>query len=452
MRRSRDRRLPNLLAAIAVAVAGFLGCSCRSTTAAATDGGSDRTPGDTLVPPGDGEKQTDASRPDGIVWALDVPWGTDDTRQLTPVEIPPAVAGRDCGPDCTQVTFLPGWPGVGAENRYNVNGNLLVTNAMIESRLVAVYVDLTTGKAFAFGVIAPTLQSTNAGCYFGVVDTGRVAYACTSDATDWPGDGKPQAELRVFTPATGQERRVWKQPAGGPYGNPNSPGFAAMGVTMIESAACELSCNAWFVILSAGGAPAQVFPPIGKEGGVGEGHASDPYLVWTDTSHFPPHVEVAYTTVADGNAPAVVSSAGLGDRFAARIKGPRVAWMDTRNDPEHGAFNPRNVDIYAKDLVTGEEWAACTDVARQEQPDVEGDIVVWTDFRNSSTPYPTTYAASSDVYAANVRTGQEWRLTSLPGLAIDVRIDGGRAFFFWSPDDTPSQICIIDLKARGVVP
>ncbi|MBI5479510.1 MAG: hypothetical protein HY906_11670 [Deltaproteobacteria bacterium] len=127
--------------------------------------------------------------------------------------------------------------------------------------------------------------------------------------------------------------------------------------------------------------------------------------------------------------------------------------MDTRNDPGHGAFNPRNVDIYAKDLATGEEWAACTDVARQEQPDVEGDIVVWMDFRNSSTPYPTTYAASSDVYAANVRTGQEWRVTNLPGLAGDVRIDGGRVFFRWAPDSNPpAQVYVIDLKARGIVP
>jgi hypothetical protein len=46
----------------------------------------------------------------------------------------------------------------------------------------------------------------------------------------------------------------------------------------------------------------------------------------------------------------------------------------------------------------------------------------------------------------------KWRLTDLPGLTADVRIDGGRAFFRWMPDQNPPQIYMIDLKGRGVVP
>ena len=385
-----------------------------------------------------------------IVRALDVSWGPDETRQLQPVEIAAAVAERSCGPDCRQVTFLPGWSGEEAENRCNVSGNLLVTNVLLEGSRVVVYVDLSARKAYALGAIAPSLGAANAGCSSAVVDSGCIAYACWANRA---ADGFT-AELRIFTPSTRVERRVWQQPAGAPAGNPSCPGFLKDNVVMTNSSKCERSCNALFLLPLPGGPAKKVFPPPGKEGGIGEGHASHPYIVWTDISHFLPHVEVAFLDIS-GNAPAApVSTAGVGDRYGARIKGSRVAWMDTRNDPQQGYWHRRNLDIYAKDLATGEEWAVCTNAAMQESPDVEGDIVVWTDYRNNDNPYPypSKFATHSDVYAANVRTRKEWRLTKLPGLASDVRIDGGRVFFRWMTDDKPPQIYMIDLKARGIVP
>ncbi|HEY3354466.1 MAG TPA: hypothetical protein VGQ83_14540 [Polyangia bacterium] len=387
-----------------------------------------------------------------LLAALDVPFKADETRQLVPVEIPAAAAARSCGAGCTQVTALPGdFVADGWENRYNVSGDLLVTNVQIEGATVAVYVDLAAGKAYAFGVIAPELrlQHTNPACLAAVADGGRVAYSCYADR----GDGTYASELRLFAPATGQERRLWRLPAGSTvYTMPNGLGFLRDGVSMISAPQCP-SCAVIFGAPQTGGPAAQLYPPAGQpQGGVTHGRAADSFLVWTDAQRYAPYVQVAWLDASAGRdaAPRLVATGAVGDRWNPRLKGTRVVWMDTRNDPTHGLLAPQNVDVYARDLVTGTEWAACTHVARQEDPDIEGDLVVWTDYRNNPNPYPTGDAVQSDIYLANVRTGREVRLTALPGVARDPRIDGGRVFFSWKPDDKPAQFYQLDLAALGL--
>jgi hypothetical protein len=448
----REQALERAAVTIACLAVGC-GCSCGSPRlsqdgppgqdAAVDVARSDRSEG----APQTDAPQKDAWLPDGVLSQINAPWGPDETRQLQPIEIPAAVAERSCGPDCLQVTLLPDSLCEGAENRYNVSGDYLVTNIELQGSRVIVYVHIPTRKAYAIGVIAPELGDTAAVCLYAVVNSGRVAYTCFADL----GTGTLQAEVRLFDIATATERRIYKQTAGPPGTDPNSPGFLADRLVVMNSVKCNLGCTAVFGFPFDGGAGTQLFPVPGEEGGIGSGQASDRYVVWTDTAHFPTHVEVGFLDVTSGLPAARVSNPGVGDRWNARIKGSRVAWMDTRNDPTHDSYNPQNVDIYAKDLATGEEWAACTNSARQDYPDVEGDIVVWGDFRNNDNPYPTQSASHGDIYCANVRTGQEWRLTELTGLAAEPRIDGARAFFRWKPDDSPPQIYMIDLKARGVV-
>jgi hypothetical protein len=71
-------------------------------------------------------------------------------------------------------------------------------------------------------------------------------------------------------------------------------------LTCRDCVKCNLGCNALFWFPFDGGAGTQLFPPSGQEGGVGEGQASDRYVTWTDTAHFPTHVEVAYLDVVSG--------------------------------------------------------------------------------------------------------------------------------------------------------
>jgi hypothetical protein len=390
-----------------------------------------------------------------LLKALDVPFNTDETRQLAPVELPPVGEERSCGPACTQVTFLPGdFVADGWENRYNVSDDLLVTNVPIEGATVAVAVDLATGVARAFGVITPDLRlrHLNPACVAAVVSGGRVAYSCFADG----GDGTYRSELRLFTPATGLERRLWKLPPGASiYTMPNGLGFLEERVSMINGPDCR-GCDVLAETPAEGGAPTQLFPPAGApRGGLTHGRASWPYVVFTDAQRYPPYVQVAYLDVSgDAAAPRLVAPTAVGDRWNPRLKGTRAAWMDTRNDPTHGLLEPRNVDIYARDLASGEEWAVCTHAARHEDPDVEGDLVVWADYRHNADPAPAApdTATRSDIYLANLKTGHEVQLTDLPGLARDPRIDHGRVFFAWKPDDKPAQFYAVDLKQRGLAP
>lgn len=58
-----------------------------------------------------------------------------------------------------------------------------------------------------------------------------------------------------------------------------------------------------------------------------------------------------------------------------RIAGDWAVWMDRRAG---------NWDIYARNLVTGDIKAVCTDHAKQDQPWTDGTWVVWRDWRNQS--------------------------------------------------------------------
>ena len=223
---------------------------------------------------------------------------------------------------------------------------------------------------------------------------------------------------------------------------------------MINGPQCE-GCDVILGSPQAGGAAGQLFPLVGEAaGGVTHGRAAFPYLAWTDAQRYPPYIQVAWldTTVANhAPSPHLAAPGAVGDRWNPRLQGHRLVWMDTRNDPEHGLLDPRNVDIYARDLATGEGFAACTDPALQEDPDVEGDLVVWTDYRHNADPTARADATQSDIYLADLGASREVRLTQLPGFARDPRIDRGRVFFTWQPDERAAQIYVIDLAARGLV-
>lgn len=74
-----------------------------------------------------------------------------------------------------------------------------------------------------------------------------------------------------------------------------------------------------------------------------------------------------------------------GTQADVQIDGNLVTWWDGRAAQESGTGNGREQtrgDIFAFDLVTGDEIPVCTNKAAQQQPRVFGDTIVWLDERS----------------------------------------------------------------------
>lgn len=144
-----------------------------------------------------------------------------------------------------------------------------------------------------------------------------------------------------------------------------------------------------------------------------------------------------------------------GDQLEPRISGTRVVFTDMRNDPNplHDYATFGNSDIYAKDLVTGEEWAVCTDPAQQDSPDIEGDLVAWLDYRNAATKWPGRMTGPQEPYLKNLATGTETRLEVAAHDARDnLRLNRGRVFYRAGTWGAPPQVYMVDLRALGLAP
>ncbi len=96
----------------------------------------------------------------------------------------------------------------------------------------------------------------------------------------------------------------------------------------------------------------------------------------------------------------------------------RIAWKDER-------AGAKQADIYMFDLATGAEQPVCTADGRQEQPDIEGDWVVWVDNRGGTFHYgkPTM----NDIYALNLASGEERRITFDQGASVQANPRLGRS-------------------------
>ncbi len=90
------------------------------------------------------------------------------------------------------------------------------------------------------------------------------------------------------------------------------------------------------------------------------------------------------------------------DKRNPDIDGNIVVWEDWRNATQDQWGWWSNPDIYMKDLSTGIEQPVTTDPADQYRPAVSGNRVVWMDYRNGNW----------DVYMKDISTGVETQLTN----------------------------------------
>jgi predicted CXXCH cytochrome family protein len=121
----------------------------------------------------------------------------------------------------------------------------------------------------------------------------------------------------------------------------------------------------------------------------------------------------AGASVADaGSAPVVIGGARPAD---PSVSEGRVVWADRRAG---------NWDIYAFSSATADTTRLTSEAADQIQPDIEGDLVVWSDFRHGEE-----LGGGADIYLYDFATGVETRITSAIGDQIAPSIAGD--FIVW---------------------
>ncbi len=124
-----------------------------------------------------------------------------------------------------------------------------------------------------------------------------------------------------------------------------------------------------------------------------------------------------YYAAVDGPAARPLSPVATHQMHPA-VSGSRVVWEDER-------AGSKETDIYMYDLDTGVERPVCTASSRQRYPDIEGEWTIWVDNRDGRYLYgrPTR----NDIYAGNLETGEERRLTFDEGEVVQGNPRLGRA-------------------------
>jgi len=112
-----------------------------------------------------------------------------------------------------------------------------------------------------------------------------------------------------------------------------------------------------------------------------------------------------------------------------RLHERRVVYQDLRfgdNNPQ-GNWNHSAVFLYDLDTqqttqIAGGDWIACN-------PDVHGDIVVWTDYRASNDPNNGYDFSGVEIWGYNLATQTEFQVTNIPGRAKAMpRVWGGYVY------------------------
>ncbi len=105
----------------------------------------------------------------------------------------------------------------------------------------------------------------------------------------------------------------------------------------------------------------------------------------------------------------ILISNAANDQQFPHTDGRYVVWEDWRNSATIS-------DIYVHDLLTGVQTALCTNSAKQEFPRVWGNFAVWADWR----------AGRGDIYGYDLVTGQEFPICTAAGDQMNPSIHANR--------------------------
>jgi hypothetical protein len=182
-----------------------------------------------------------------------------------------------------------------------------------------------------------------------------------------------------------------------------------------------------------------------RSGGVYHASADGNRIVWTDWDPAWKANQISMYDTKTSKKSRVSPSTGH-HQYRARIQGDQVIWTENR-DGKGDHLTPLNSDIYTKDLSTGKTIAVTTHVGTQEWPDISGEWAVWQDWRHSKGGTSSGGGNEVDIYAKNLKTGKEYRITDYMGAEAYPRVDRGRVFFTMGGLKTIS-LFMVDLKVR----
>lgn len=124
------------------------------------------------------------------------------------------------------------------------------------------------------------------------------------------------------------------------------------------------------------------------------------------------------SSVQAGTETLISTNASASNQIFPGISGNWIFWTDTRNDDGSGSS-----DIYAYNVVTGSERRITPPGSYANHPAVSGDFIVWEDLRN---------LADFDIYAYDLGSDTETRITNDPGNQQYPAVDGN--LVVWQDD------------------
>jgi hypothetical protein len=136
----------------------------------------------------------------------------------------------------------------------------------------------------------------------------------------------------------------------------------------------------------------------------------------------------------------------------ALISGETIVWLDDRHGTGEPYPYPAPLDIYAFNLATGEEKriTAASTAEGYGYLAISGDLIVWSDSRHADPEVknrPSNVADyNNEIYVYDLTTGQERRITDYPGNDHYPAIHGNRIAWLRQLDLRQAEIIVYDLE------
>jgi Tol biopolymer transport system component len=137
----------------------------------------------------------------------------------------------------------------------------------------------------------------------------------------------------------------------------------------------------------------------------------------------------------------------------AVISGKWVMWLDDRNDPGERYPYPASLDIYAYNLDTGEENRITTERTAEGYGNlaISGDLVVWSDNRYGDPEVKSRPGNVADynneIYTYDLGTGKERRITNYEGNDHYPTVHGNRIAWLRQIELRKADIMVYDLES-----
>lgn len=133
----------------------------------------------------------------------------------------------------------------------------------------------------------------------------------------------------------------------------------------------------------------------------------------------------------------------LKSQIYPRLYEDKLVYMDFRHGDDDPYGDWHNSAVYLMDVNTRETKLVAGKDHIAVFPDINGEIVVWQDYRDCENPNDIQEFHNSEVWGYNIKTGKEFKITNLPNRKkLFPRVWGGRAFIQMSRKDDPTKTSI----------